>query len=120
MTHLAATLAERKVPANFQPALKFRVRTLADPNASGSAVPTIYSRVAIFLEKRCASFHYSVIDLDARISLAPEIADCHVLNAALSASSSRGDNVVARAPPGDNCALTRLGQVTTSNRQKKD
>jgi hypothetical protein len=98
MTHLAATLAESaqtKVTANLRPALKSHVQNPAAPDTSGSAVSTIDSPVAIFLEKRRASFHYSVIGLDARISLAPEIADCHVLNAELSASSSRGDNVVA-------------------------
>jgi hypothetical protein len=123
MTHLAATLAESaqtKVTANLRPALKSHVQTPAAPDTSGSAVSTIDSPVAIFLEKRRAPYHYSVIGLDARISLAPEIADCHVLNAEVSASSSRGDNVVARAPAGNDCALTRLAQVTISNRQKKD
>jgi hypothetical protein len=65
--------------------------------------------VAIFLEKRHSRFHYSVIDLDARINLAPEIADCHVLNAELSASSSRGDNVVARAQAGDGLCFDQTG-----------
>ena len=44
---------------------------------------------------------------DAWTGLAPEIADCHVLDAALSASSSRGDYVAARAPAGDKCRFNQ-------------
>jgi hypothetical protein len=123
MTHLAATLAEiaqSRAIANVRPALKSCVLRLTAADGSGLSDSRIYSHAAIFLEKRRAPFHYSVISPDARIAQASEIANCHVLNAALSASSSRGDNVVACAPAGDNFALTRLGQVTTSNRQKKD
>jgi hypothetical protein len=104
MTHLAASFAENahpRVTASLRPAPMSRVRSHAASHAACSAVSTIYSDVAIFLETRLTSFHYSVIGSDVRIGLAPEIAGCHVLNAARSASSSRGDYAAARPPAAD-------------------
>ena len=112
MTHLAAAFAENphpRVAANLRPAPVSRFRTLAASHASGSGEYTIHSVVAIFLEKRLASSHYSVIGPDAKIGLAPEIAGCHVLNAALSASSSRGDYAAARASAGDKQRFNQTG-----------
>jgi hypothetical protein len=112
MTHLAATFAENphpRVAANLRPAPVSRVRPYAASHASGSGENTIHSDVAIFLEKRLASSHYSVIGPDAKIGLAPEIAGCHVLNAALSASSSRDDYAAARAPAGDKQHFNQTG-----------
>jgi hypothetical protein len=104
MTHLAATFAENphpRVTASLRPAPMSRVRIHAASHAPCSAESTIYGDVAIFLVKRLAPFHYSVIGSDARVGLAPGIAGCHVLNAVRSASSPRGDYAAARAPAGD-------------------
>jgi hypothetical protein len=104
MTNLAGTFAENthsRVAASLRPGPISRVRTHPASRDSCSAESTIFSDAAIFLEKLLAPFHYSVIGSDARISLAPEIAGCHVLNAARSASSSLGDNAAARASAGD-------------------
>ena len=112
MTHLAAAFAEnlhRRVATNLRPAPVSRVRTQAASHASGSAEYTIHRDVAIFLEKRLASPHYSVIGPDAKIGLAPEIVGRHVLNAALSASSSPGDFAAARAPAGDKQRFNQTG-----------
>jgi hypothetical protein len=104
MTHQAASFAENahpRVTASLGPAPMSRHRTHAASHASCYAESTICDEVAIFLEKRLAPFHYPVIGSDARIDLAPEIAGCHVLNAARSTSSSRDDYAAAPAPTGD-------------------
>jgi hypothetical protein len=70
-------------------------------NAIERLKSTFYDRVEIFLEIHRVAFHYSVIGGDAKFRQAPGLADCHLLNDDVSASSSRGATAGAWAPAGD-------------------
>jgi hypothetical protein len=95
---VAANVHPRRSSGRTHPA-----RHATDPMKS-----TFCNPVEIFLEMRRAPFHYSVIGWDTRMHLAPGLADCHLLNDDVSASSSRGGTAGARASAGGE---RRLSQV---------
>jgi hypothetical protein len=103
MTHPVTTFAATapgRVPANARSRYSCG-RTRSVTHSVASVKSSFYNRVAIFLEMRRAPFHYSVIGWDTRIHLAPGLAECHLLNDDVSASSSRGGTAGAWAPAGD-------------------
>jgi hypothetical protein len=103
MTHLTATdaaTAHRQVVALDRSGRKHRRRTRPLCATAAPAKSVFDSRVANFLEMRTAAFHYSVIGGYAKISLAPGLADSHLLIDEVAASDLWADGAGALARAG--------------------
>jgi hypothetical protein len=99
MTHLTATIAATS-PESMQ-AIDRTGQIDVGRLAPQAAESIFYNPVANFLELPRVAFHYSVIGVHARNTLAPGLGDRHISYDVSATPNTRGDVANVRARAGD-------------------